>query len=225
MQNKNDRTWVFLVDDDPYILRSVGRLLQSEGYQCRAFESAVAFLEAELEPFDAACLLLDIRMPEMSGVELQKRLPGTDRDVPIIFVSAYGDIPTCVKTLKAGAFGFLPKPFDPQELIKATGEALVLSLKQKEQRAQREAAQKTFERLSRREREVFRLVTQGLLNRKIAETLGIAEKTVKIHRGHMMTKLGLRSVADLVRLAAMLGDDAAPAALTGGLEVSGRAGF
>lgn len=203
-KSKNNGSWVFVVDDDPQMSRSLSRLLQSAGYNCRTFESATDYLSASLGPFDAACLLLDIRMPVMSGTELQKRLPGTDHDMPIVFISAFGDIPTCVRTLKAGAVSFLTKPFDVKELLSAIREALQKFDATREMQIQHRSAQENFELLSRRERDVFRLVVRGMLNKQIAAELGIAEATVKIHRARIMSKMGAKSVADLVHLSTVL---------------------
>lgn len=198
------RTCVYVVDDDTAVRRGVERLLRASGYACRAFDSAEAFLAAKLDPSQIACLVLDIRMPEMSGTELQTLLPRTAHDVPIVFVTGHGDIPTCVKALKAGAVSFLTKPFDEAALLGAVKEALQRAADTAELRVSVQHAWQHFELLSPRESDVFRCVVRGLLNKQIAAELGIAEKTVKVHRARVMTKMGAESVADLVRLSALL---------------------
>lgn len=198
------RTCVYVVDDDEAVRRGIERLLRASGHACRVFESANAYLESTLEPCEASCLVLDIRMPEITGTELQTRLPGTTHDVPIVFVTGHGDIPTCVKTLKAGAVTFLTKPFDEASLLNAVGEALQCALDTAQERANVAGAYTHYGLLSQREREVFHCVVRGLLNKQIAAELGIAEKTVKVHRARVMTKMGAESVADLVRQSALL---------------------
>jgi FixJ family two-component response regulator len=206
-----DRRCVYVVDDDQHMRTSISRLLLVSGYRHRVFESAVAYLEAVLEPCEAACLVLDVRMPELSGIELQQRLAGSDHDVPIVFVSAHGDIPMAVQTLKAGAVSFLQKPFDPDDLLRAVEEALGKAERLAEQVNKRSAVQRKYSLLSPREREVFWKVTQGLLNKQIAAELGIAEKTVKIHRARVMLKMEATSVAELVRLSEQCAENAAHA--------------
>ncbi len=195
---------VYVVDDDAAVRRGIVRLLQSSGFECLAFESAKAYLATTLEPCEAACLVLDIHMPEMSGTELQDQLCGTSHDVPIIFVTGHGDIPICVRALKAGAVSFLAKPFDEAELLAAVNEALERSDEQKRSQALDAEIRMRFKRLSQREREVFDGVTRGKLNKMIAEKMGIAEKTVKIHRARVMAKMEADSVAALVGLAGWL---------------------
>ncbi len=195
---------VYVVDDDAAVRRGVERLLRAAGYTCQTFDSAKAYLAATLEPCNAACLVLDIRMPEISGTELQSRLLGTSREIPIIFITGHGDIPTCVQALRAGAVGFLSKPFDDTALLDEIRAALLKSAETAEAVAQRTAARQRAATLTRREGEVFRGVVHGLLNKQIASELGIAEKTVKIHRARVMEKMAVASVAGLVRVAACL---------------------
>jgi len=206
---------VYVVDDDADVCRGISRLLRAAGRECRTFESAKAYLSATFEPCDAACLVLDIRMPEMSGMELQPLLRGTPQDVPIVFVTGHGDIPTCVRALKAGAVSFLSKPFDEAELLTAVAEALERSVTQKRDRERAAEVQMRFQRLSQREREVFEGVVRGDLNKIIAHHMGIAEKTVKVHRGRVMEKMEVDSVADLVRQAGWLDRKAGAAAEEG----------
>lgn len=198
------RTCVYVVDDDTAVRRGVERLLRASGYACRTFDSAKAFLASKPETEEVACLVLDIRMPEMSGTELQALLPRTAHDLPIVFVTGHGDIPTCVKALKAGAVGFLTKPFDEAALLGAIGEALQRASDTAQHRMSVHHAWQRFSLLSPRECDVFWCVVRGLLNKQIAAELGIAEKTVKVHRARVMTKMAAESVADLVRLSALL---------------------
>ena len=198
------RTCVYVVDDDTAVRRGVERLLRASGYACRTFDSAKSFLASKPEPDEVACLVLDIRMPEMSGTDLQALLPRTAHDLPIVFVTGHGDIPTCVKALKAGAVGFLTKPFDEAALLGAVGEALQRASDTALHRTSVHHAWGRFGLLSPRERDVFRCVVRGLLNKQIAAELGIAEKTVKVHRARVMTKMAAESVAVLVRLSALL---------------------
>lgn len=197
---------VYVVDDDAAVRRGVERLLRASGYACRTFENAKAYLSAKLDAVGSACMVLDIRMPEISGTELQELLRGTENEVPIIFVTGHGDIPTCVKALKAGAVSFLTKPFDETSLLAAVSEALSVSESTSERIARRSEVQKRYALMSPRESEVFSGVVRGLLNKQIADEMGIAEKTVKVHRARVMTKMGADSVACLVRLSQLLAD-------------------
>lgn len=199
------RNCVYVVDDDTAVRRGVERLLKVSGYACRTFDSAKAFLASKVDLSDIACLVLDVRMPEMSGTELQEILPRTGHNLPIVFVTGHGDIPTCVKTLKAGAVSFLTKPFDEAALLGAVEEALKRASDTAQHRVSVLRAWGHFQLLSPRERDVFRCVVRGRLNKQIAGELGIAEKTVKVHRARVMSKMGADSVADLVRLSALLG--------------------
>ncbi len=210
--NKQPKAMVYVVDDDAAVRRGIARLLRASGRACLVFDSAKAYLSATLEPCEAACIVLDIRMPEMSGTELQTLVRGTRREEPIIFVTGHGDIPTCVRALKAGAVSFLSKPFDADELLTAVSEALQRSAGQRRSREREAEAQTRFQRLSAREREVFDGVIRGDLNKVIAGNLGIAEKTVKIHRARVMEKMEADSVAELVRLGGRLERPAGSAA-------------
>ena len=207
---ENGRTGriVYVVDDDAAVRRGIERLLRVSGYVCRVFENAKEYLAAQLEPVGASCMVLDIRMPEISGTELQELLRGTAHEVPIIFVTGHGDIPTCVKALKAGAVSFLTKPFDESSLLAAVSEALRVSDCTSERVARRAEVKQRYASMSSREREVFGGVVRGLLNKQIAGELGIAEKTVKVHRARVMDKMGAGSVACLVRLSQLLADAA-----------------
>ena len=197
---------VYVVDDDASVRRGIERLLKVSGYDCQVFPGAKEFWESKIVPQGPACLVLDIRMPDISGTELQELLQGTAQELPIVFVTGHGDIPTCVKTLKAGAVSFLTKPFDERALLDAVGEALRTSESRAEAMSRRTEATRRFSTLSPRERDVFGGVVRGLLNKQIADELGIAEKTVKVHRARVMEKMGAESVADLVRLSLALGN-------------------
>lgn len=205
---------MYVVDDDQHMRTSISRLLLVSGYRHRVFESAMAYLNATLEPCEAACLVLDVRMPELSGIELQQRLSGSDHDVPIVFVSAHGDVPMAVQTLKAGAVSFLQKPFDPANLLAAVEEALVQAERLATEKTRRAAVQRKYAVLTPREKEVFWKVTQGLLNKQIAAELEIAEKTVKIHRARVMLKMEAVSVAELVRMSQQCAEPGIPSGAT-----------
>ena len=207
---ENQGKRVYVIDDDAAVRRGIERLLRVSGYTCCLFESAKAFLENRPAPTSPVCMVLDIRMPEVSGTELQSLLKGTENEVPIVFVTGHGDIPTCVKALKSGAVSFLSTPFDEQELLKAVEEALRLSARSSDHIVRRTEAQRRHDALTRREREVLKGVIGGLLNKQIASELGISEKTVKVHRGRVMEKMGVDSVADLVRMSQLLADVPAP---------------
>lgn len=198
-------TLVYVVDDDPAVRKGLERLLRSAGHAVRSFVSALAWLDAPREPASAACLVLDIRMPGLSGLELQERLQAGEWKPPIVFMTGHGDIPTSVQAMKAGAVNFLTKPFDEASLLAGVDEALRQDRLQREQHATLAEAREREARLTAREHEVFERVVRGWLNKQVAGDLGISEKTVKVHRANVMSKLGVQSVAELVRLAARLG--------------------
>lgn len=201
----SSRGKVFVVDDEAELRRALERLLRAEGYEVAGFGSAAEFLAAL--PADATgCVVLDVAMPGLGGLELQQRLGGGAR-LPIVFLTGHGDIPMSVQAVKAGAVDFLTKPVKSVELLRAVDAALELA------RARRSAAGLTaglrarFEQLTAREREVLAHVIAGKLNKVIAAELGTSEQTIKVHRGRVMDKLGVASVADLVRAAQQLGVD------------------
>ena len=191
---------VFLIDDDPSVLKSVTRLLSAAGFETRPYSSPKSFLDN----YDAGlpgCIVMDLAMPEINGLDLQKRLASSRYAKPVVFITGQGDIPSSVRAMKAGAVDFLTKPFDRDGLLSAVRVAVG-----KDQAARRswnelDRIEKCRAALTNREREVFELVTKGRLNKQIAGDLGIAEKTVKIHRGRMMRKMEVRTLADLVQLA------------------------
>lgn len=191
---------IFVVDDDPSIRKSLLRLLRSFGYEARAFRSAEHFLEQE--PFQGTgCVILDIRMPGIGGMALQDELCKTEGNLPVIFVTGHGDIPMSVQAMKKGAADFLPKPFEDGQLLDAVVSAVEKSRQARTTRDELNSARMRLDRLTSREREVLSHIIAGFLNKQIAFKLDIAEKTVKVHRAHIMEKLGVNSVAELVRLA------------------------
>jgi FixJ family two-component response regulator len=202
----NDGPTVFIVDDDASVRKSVSRLLTSLGFDTETFASAEMFLKRERYG-GIGCILLDIRMPGLSGMDLQDELNKTDESMPIVFITGHGDVPMSVKAMKKGAADFLTKPFDEEELLQAVKTAIEKDRKWREKRMEVRDILKRLELLTPREYEVLRYVITGMLNKQIALRLDIAEKTVKIHRGRVMDKLCIDSVAVLVRLAEKAGID------------------
>jgi FixJ family two-component response regulator len=195
---------VFVVEDDAPMRESLKNLIRSVGLRVEAFASAQEFLRSP-RPEVPGCLVLDVRLPGLSGLDLQQRLAEIDLDMPIIFITGHGDIPMTVQAMKAGAVGFLTKPFRDQDLLDAIQQALARDRHVREQRAQSEALHRRYRVLTPREREVMALVVVGLLNKQIAGELGTSEASVKVHRQHVMEKMGAGSLAALVRMADRLG--------------------
>ncbi|HYC31963.1 MAG TPA: response regulator transcription factor [Gemmatimonadales bacterium] len=194
---------VFVVDDDISVRESLDAMLRHAGWRPETYESAGAFL-ARPRTLEPSCLILDVFLPDLNGLDLQQRL-GPDRtDMPIIFLTGHGDIPTSVRAMKDGAVEFLTKPFDDDLLLRAIAEAIDRSRAALEEQAKKQALRACYAALSPREREVMSLVTSGLLNKQIAGELHISEITVKAHRGQVMRKMGAASLPDLVRMAADL---------------------
>lgn len=194
---------IFLVDDDEALRRATTRLLRSHGLEVQAFESAEEFLAR----YDAAlpgCLLLDLRLPGQSGLELQRTLAARGATPPIVFVTGHADVPTSVFAMKGGAIDFLEKPVPEKELVAALVRALELDARARLERGQLERIQARYASLTSREREVFSEIIAGRLNKQAALTLGIAERTVKLHRSRVLEKMDAGSVADLVRMAEAL---------------------
>jgi len=195
---------VFVIDDDASMREALRGLLRSVGLQVEVFGSAHEFLESKL-PDVASCLLLDIRLPRLSGLDFQAELIEAGIHIPIIFMTGHGDIPMSVKAMKAGAVDFLSKPFRDQDMLDAVASAIERDRKRRVGAKALSDAQARFEMLTPRERQVLALVAAGLMNKQIAAEIGIAEITVKIHRGNVMKKMGVRSLPDLVRMAETLG--------------------
>lgn len=193
-----------VVDDDPSLRKALTRLFKSAGYAAEAFSSAEAYLAREV--FEGpVCLVLDVRMPGLDGPELQERLGARGGCEQIVFITGHIDVPTCTRAMKRGAVDFLLKPFDDGELIEAVARALDRAKECRRKRAERREARGRLDSLTPREFEVLRFVILGLLNKQIAAELKTAEKTIKVHRGRVMQKLGLTSVAELVRFAQAAG--------------------
>ena len=195
---------VYVIDDDDSMRRGLTNLFESVGLRVEVFGSASELLQRKL-PDVASCLVLDIRLPGMSGLDFQTQLDKASIRIPVIFMTGYGDIPMSVKAMKAGAVDFLTKPFRHQEMLDAVTTAIERDRKRRKDEKIVSNLRALFETLTRREREVLALVSKGLMNKQIATELSIAEITVKIHRGRMMKKMGARSLADLLRAAEMLG--------------------
>jgi FixJ family two-component response regulator len=201
--NKMKKT-VFIIDDDASVRKSLSRLLRSAGFEVETFASAELFLKRE--HYDGiGCLVLDVRMPGISGIDLQDELSKADYSMPIVFITGHGNIPMGVHAIKKGAVDFLAKPFEDEDLLQAVREAITKDTQGKKEYAEVHEVRERIALLTARERDVLRYVITGMLNKQIAYELGIAEKTVKVHRGRIMEKLGVDSVADLVRLAEKAG--------------------
>jgi FixJ family two-component response regulator len=190
---------VFVIDDDASVRKSLTRLLRSAGYKSEIFESASDFL-ARPHHSGPSCVIVDVEMPGINGMDLQEALIQGRREEQLVFITGHGDIPMCAQAMKAGAVDFLPKPFHSDKLLQCVGRALIRSTEQRRRSAETNNARHLLDLLTPREFEVMELVITGKLNKQIAGELGRAEKTVKVHRGRMMHKLGITSVAELVKL-------------------------
>jgi FixJ family two-component response regulator len=194
---------VFVVDDDRLVRDSIADLLDSAGFTVQTFGSATEFVRGQ-RPDVPACLVLDVELPDVSGLDLQTELTKSGIEMPIVFLTGHGDIPMSVRAIKAGAVEFLTKPFGKQELLDAITEALVRDAEVRKQRSETFELQKRLGTLTPREREVLALVVTGRLNKQIAGELGTTEETIKVHRGRVMRKMGADSLAGLVRIAEKL---------------------
>ena len=190
---------IFLIDDDASVRKGVSRLLRSGGYKSEAFGSASEFLAREQHP-GPSCVIVDVRMPGLNGMDLQTALIQRRREEQLVFITGHGDISMCAQAMKAGAVDFLPKPFHDNELLECVKRALARSADQRRHDIEKAAVRRLLDLLTPREFEVMQLVVTGMLNKQIANELGTAEKTIKVHRGRVMKKLGIVSVAELVRL-------------------------
>jgi FixJ family two-component response regulator len=188
---------VFVIDDDASVRKSLKRLLDAASYKVELFTSASEFLARSA--YDGpSCVVVDVRMPELTGIDFQKALIECGREEHLVFITGHGDIPMCVQAMKAGAVDFLPKPFKPKQLVESVERALTRSVEQRRRASEKNHARGLLQQLTPREYEVMELVATGLLNKQVGGELGMAEKTVKTHRAHVMQKLGITSVAELM---------------------------
>ena len=194
---------VYVVDDEPAVSISLKRLLRSVGLEARTYASAQEFLRSD-RPDASACLILDVRLPGLSGLDLQKELTAAKIDLPVIFITGHGDIPMSVQAMKAGAVEFLTKPFREQDLLEAIQRGIEQNRVTRKHNAEIRVLQRRYASLTPREREVFPRVTSGLLNKQIAAQLGASEKTIKVHRGQVMQKMKAESLAHLIQMAGTL---------------------
>jgi FixJ family two-component response regulator len=195
---------IYVVDDDPDVCRALGRLLRSAGYAARVFRSSVEFFSA-YDPQPPGCIILDIAMPHYDGLEVQAMLRSSGCPHPVIFLTANGSIPCSVAAIRGGAVNFLTKPFEEKQLFEAVEEALKINAAQRHTSMLRRLITERLQTLTPRERQVMEHVVRGRLNKQIAADLGTVEKTIKVHRGRVMQKMGARSLAELVQQASSLG--------------------
>jgi FixJ family two-component response regulator len=195
---------VFVVDDDSGLREALSSLFRSVGLQVKTYASAAEFLQSKL-PDRPSCMVLDVRLPGLSGLDFQAELVKANIRIPIVFMTGHGDIPMTVRAMKAGAVEFLPKPFRDQDMLDAVQTGLEIDRDRRRHTADLSKLRVSFETLTPREQEIMGLVTAGLMNKQIAGEIGVTEVTVKLHRGNMMRKMGAKSLAELVRMADALG--------------------
>lgn len=200
---KDEKPVVYVVDDDPTVLRSMDRLLRSAGYDVETFASAPDFLDHQ-HTCGPGCLILDVRMPEVGGLELQEKLADHEIRFPVIFITGYGTIPLSVRAMKAGAVDFLQKPFLEEDLLDIVASAVAADHRAKSEQRELAELRQRLKTLTPRETEVFALLVTGMLNKQVAFELGTSEKTIKVHRARILEKMGAGSLADLVRFAEKL---------------------
>ncbi|EFK09807.1 putative Transcriptional regulatory protein FixJ [delta proteobacterium NaphS2] len=201
---------VYVVDDDPSVRRALERLLRSTGHEARTFASALDFIDYE-HPDVPGCLVLDVRMPKLNGLDLQDLLIKKGNSIPVIFITGHGTVPDSVRALKGGAVDFLQKPFEDGDLLEAVSRGIENHRHERRKQKEMKILRARLNTLTPREREVFGFVISGMLNKQIAYDLGISEKTIKVHRAKVMQKMGAGSLADLVRFAEKLGVNPPPA--------------
>jgi FixJ family two-component response regulator len=188
---------VFVIDDDDSVRKSLKRLLDAAHHKAEIFKSASEFLSRSAHA-GPSCVIVDVQMPGLNGIDFQKALIEHGREEQLVFITGHGNIPMCAQAMKAGAIDFLPKPFRPGQLLESVERALGRSAEQRRRASEKNQARALLERLTPREREVMQLIATGMLNKQVGPELGMAEKTVKTHRGHVMQKLGITSVAELM---------------------------
>ncbi|UGX88760.1 response regulator transcription factor [Phyllobacterium meliloti] len=197
---QNTPPLVFVVDDDASLREALGSLFRSVGMQVELFGSPSEFLERGPVVVTESCLVLDIRLPGVSGLDFQSQLAKLGNNIPIVFMTGHGDVPMSVRAMKAGALDFLIKPFRDQDMLDAVSNALALDRERRATDGELSNLKSRYESLTARERDVIALVTTGLMNKQVAGKLGVSEITVKIHRGHLMEKMGVRTLAELVKI-------------------------
>ena len=213
---KLQEAMVYVVEDDLALQKAVASLLKSVGLKTKAFSSAAKFLEATLEDLPR-CLLLDIRLPDLSGMELQRRLSAIEESLPIVFITGHGDIRMSVQAMRAGAVDFLTKPFEPQELIDAVQRALERSRSRITRTAELQETKRRYALLTKRELQLLPLLVAGGTNREFAQQIGTSENTIKVHRSHIMRKMGASSLPELIRFVDRLNSSNQALALEGSM--------
>jgi FixJ family two-component response regulator len=209
----DSRPHVFVVDDDPSVRKALGRLLRSAGFQTDTFDSAQEFLRHPRYQAPA-CLVLDVQMPGLDGLELQRSLAEANVALPIVFITGHGDIPMSVRAMKVGAVDFLPKPFEDHQLLTAVRQAIAKDAKTRAGRVEVSTLRRRAESLTSRESEVMTLVATGLLNKQVGHRMGVCEKTVKVHRAQVMRKMQAKSLAELVRMVEKIDPETPPVQAT-----------